>query len=357
MKRRCLSSQLSSSLHSSLHHGTSYFVLVAFFSMACALSVAQADERDDKDDKQKQKIEKSVEITVEVDDDGNVKIKGLEDGQEMDLSKLPDSVQDMLKVHLHDGAKKEDIEAEVHVLGEVDAKMHKEIHKALLKALGDGKKEGQRMLFFRKGDGHEGEGIQLHTHHGGKKGDVQAEVHVIAEIGDDETSKLLLKKLGADGKNEFKWFGNVEADLGKGINVWVDLKSDNQEIEEIIVGRMSGGRYRLGVALEPVSPALRAHLGLSEAVGLMVSQVLDDTPAEEIGLRRFDVLVRIGDEEINAKDQSSLVKAIEAAGENGDKISITYVREGKRQRKRFKPQKVESVSGEDDDGDDDGDDA
>ena len=78
----------------------------------------------------------------------------------------------------------------------------------------------------------------------------------------------------------------------------------------------------------------------------MVSQVVEDTPAEEIGLERFDVLVRVGDEDIN--DQSSLVKAIEAAGEAGDKVSLSLIRQGGRQRKRFKPQRVESVNGDED---------
>ena len=56
-------------------------------------------------------------------------------------------------------------------------------------------------------------------------------------------------------------------------------------------------------------------------------------------------------------DQSSLVKAIEAAGEAGEKLSITYFRKGKRQRQRFTPQKVESVTDDDDDdGDEDADD-
>jgi hypothetical protein len=138
--------------------------------------------------------------------------------------------------------------------------------------------------------------------------------------------------------------------------------------QQVHVVRSGGGRYRLGVALEPVGAALRAHLGIDDEVGLMVSQVLDDTPAEEIGLQRFDVLVGIAGDKINSGDQSSLVEAIEEAGEAGDRLRITFMRGGKRMNKRFTPQKAQSSSDkesvrvwiheddDDDHGDDDDDD-
>ncbi len=50
----------------------------------------------------------------------------------------------------------------------------------------------------------------------------------------------------------------------------------------------------LGILVGEISPALRSHLGLAPEEGLLVDQVLPNTRAERLGLRRYDLLRSVG---------------------------------------------------------------
>lgn len=54
----------------------------------------------------------------------------------------------------------------------------------------------------------------------------------------------------------------------------------------------------LGVALGEVDDAVAYHLGLERDLGVMVEQVIPGSPAEQSGLRRFDVIVGLDGNEI-----------------------------------------------------------
>jgi beta-lactamase regulating signal transducer with metallopeptidase domain/C-terminal processing protease CtpA/Prc len=60
-------------------------------------------------------------------------------------------------------------------------------------------------------------------------------------------------------------------------------------------------RFRLGVAVETISPAIAEHLKLPNEVGLLVTHVLDGSPAAKAGIKVNDVLVKIGSEMVPAK--------------------------------------------------------
>lgn len=58
---------------------------------------------------------------------------------------------------------------------------------------------------------------------------------------------------------------------------------------------------RLGVGIRPEVPAeLREHLELADGVGLMVESVQPDSLAQALGLRRGDIVTRIGDRSIGS---------------------------------------------------------
>ena len=63
-------------------------------------------------------------------------------------------------------------------------------------------------------------------------------------------------------------------------------------------------RPRLGVALAPprVARRMRAAVGLEPRDGLLVRQVVDDSPAASAGLQRGDLLVRAGDKPLASMD-------------------------------------------------------
>ena len=62
-------------------------------------------------------------------------------------------------------------------------------------------------------------------------------------------------------------------------------------------------RGRLGVRIESLSPPLGEYFGLHDGKGVLVLEVLKDTPAEKAGLMAGDVITRVGDQAVaNSED-------------------------------------------------------
>jgi serine protease Do len=82
-------------------------------------------------------------------------------------------------------------------------------------------------------------------------------------------------------------------------------------------------RPRLGVALAPprVARRMRAAVGLEPRDGLLVRQVVDDSPAASAGLQRGDLLVRAGDKPLASMDD--LFDALDGAT---DTLALGLVR-------------------------------
>jgi membrane-associated protease RseP (regulator of RpoE activity) len=87
----------------------------------------------------------------------------------------------------------------------------------------------------------------------------------------------------------------------------------------------SNGRGRLGVRVEKLSDDLAQALGMSGDEGVLVVQVLEDTPAQKAGIRAGDVIVRIDGEMVSDPDE--LVKAL---GSSDGSVDIVLVRKGDR---------------------------
>ncbi len=83
------------------------------------------------------------------------------------------------------------------------------------------------------------------------------------------------------------------------------------------------GRGRLGVRIQSLSEDLASALGASGSKGVLVLEVLEDTPAQKAGLRAGDIITRVGDERVD--DADDLVQALR--GENG-RTQLTVVRRG-----------------------------
>jgi S1-C subfamily serine protease len=79
----------------------------------------------------------------------------------------------------------------------------------------------------------------------------------------------------------------------------------------------------------PVSGALGAQLGLAEGFGLLVDEVVGDSPAGKAGLQRNDVLKLLNDQQL--VDPNQLAALVRAAGKNAD-VSLTFFRAGKEQK-------------------------
>ena len=85
----------------------------------------------------------------------------------------------------------------------------------------------------------------------------------------------------------------------------------------------------VGVSLTPLSDQLADYFGAKSDVGVLITEVSDDSPAEKAGLKAGDVIIAIGKEEIS--DYSD-VKEIVGESDKGDKLTFTILR-NKRQQK------------------------
>jgi hypothetical protein len=89
-----------------------------------------------------------------------------------------------------------------------------------------------------------------------------------------------------------------------------------------------GTQAYLGLGVAPLHPALTAQLPdvIGEGRGVLVEQVMKGSPAEQAGLRQYDVLVQYNNQDLYAPEQ--FVKLIRNAAP-GSQAMLTYVRGGK----------------------------
>jgi len=86
----------------------------------------------------------------------------------------------------------------------------------------------------------------------------------------------------------------------------------------------------LGVAGEPVTDLLKNQLGLES--GLALTNVVEGSPANKGGLEKFDIVTKVGEDEINSQDD--LRKAIQAK-KPGEKIETSFTRNGKQMKQNI----------------------
>lgn len=84
----------------------------------------------------------------------------------------------------------------------------------------------------------------------------------------------------------------------------------------------------LGVQLQTLDPDLSKALQVPDDRGVLVDEVIDDSPAAEAGLRHGDVIVAFAGNPVH--EVKDLTKAVRKA-DPGDEFAITVLRDGKRQ--------------------------
>lgn len=92
-------------------------------------------------------------------------------------------------------------------------------------------------------------------------------------------------------------------------------------------------KHWLGLALAPADETLRAQLGL-EGNGVVVTDVVADSPAAKAGLEKNDVVVSVGKTPVG--EPSDVIKAVDAAGEKA--IAVELLRGGKTMTVEVTPQ-------------------
>lgn len=91
-------------------------------------------------------------------------------------------------------------------------------------------------------------------------------------------------------------------------------------------------RGQLGVVISNVDPDVAEGLGLGEATGALVSQVMEGSPAERADIQPYDVIVSIDDDPVEgATDLRNRVGLVRV----GDEVVVGLLRDGERLEKRI----------------------
>ena len=85
-------------------------------------------------------------------------------------------------------------------------------------------------------------------------------------------------------------------------------------------------RAWLGVSTTKLAPQLRKYFNVPEDFGVLINEVIEDSPAEEYGLEAGDVIIRVDGEKIS--NHWDLVRTIDDF-EPDDEIKIEIIRKGK----------------------------
>jgi len=141
--------------------------------------------------------------------------------------------------------------------------------------------------------------------------DAEAGAHRVVFVGEDGEVQHLdgedLHWVGADG--------NVELDFGDG----------QAKVFEFRHGGGLDGTY-LGIGLTELTAELRTHFGAPEGTGVLVSKVLDDSPAWRAGLQAGDVVTRIDGEPVASG--AALARAVRSH-QAGETVGVEVVRDGR----------------------------
>jgi hypothetical protein len=81
----------------------------------------------------------------------------------------------------------------------------------------------------------------------------------------------------------------------------------------------------IGVMTREVSPELRSQFSLPDGFGIMVDEVMPDSPAEHAGIKTHDILLKFEDQQLVNMDQLMLLVR---AKKKGDVVNLTVISGG-----------------------------
>lgn len=112
----------------------------------------------------------------------------------------------------------------------------------------------------------------------------------------------------------------------------VDEKDDADTLKKKVRFTVSGGKHWLGIRIAPVEDALKSQLGIKE--GIIVQQIVPESPADKAGVQTHDILLSYNGKEIAAV--GDLFKSVQEAGDKEAKLVV--LRAGKETTLSVKPE-------------------
>jgi serine protease Do len=99
----------------------------------------------------------------------------------------------------------------------------------------------------------------------------------------------------------------------------------------------TGATRRIGVVTEPLNKQLGEYFGVADGKGLLVMEVIENSPASKAGIKAGDVIVEVAGQSVSRPEE--LIRALGKEKE-GD-VNLTVVRGKTRQSFKVTPEKVE----------------
>lgn len=93
--------------------------------------------------------------------------------------------------------------------------------------------------------------------------------------------------------------------------------------------------YWLGLECQPVGDGIQGHLGLEDGEGLLVEQIVPDSPADRAGLKRHDILLKAGKERLLGVEV--LIRAVDRAKDST--LTLELLRGGEKETVEITPTK------------------
>ena len=141
---------------------------------------------------------------------------------------------------------------------------------------------------------------------------------------DGTNQKVTVTTVGPDGKvhtvtndGRDEKIPPIPLHLPDGKKLAISLHAGPAQVEKVTYA---------GIGVEEVPEVLGKHLPIPRGMGLVVTEVLKDSPAEKAGIRKDDILLRFDDQLLATKDQ---LRKLTRSRKSGDKVRFNVVHEGR----------------------------
>lgn len=171
-----------------------------------------------------------------------------------------------------------------------------------------------------------------------KRGDIILKFEGEKLFSADELTDLVLDQkpgdevkivIFRDGKDKtiIAELGSRDDSADENVFIWKSDKGHRRFFDKSIKEyRCFRSDSYIGVTLQNLNEQLGQYFGVDEGEGALVTEVLDDSPAQKAGLKAGDVIIQIDDKEVeNPSDVQMAVRS----KEEGDKVKISLLREKK----------------------------
>lgn len=114
-------------------------------------------------------------------------------------------------------------------------------------------------------------------------------------------------------------------DVAEGLGFSIPI-STAQAVAAQIIQKGYFSRPYLGISFQPITPDIALRYNLPAQWGAYISKVIANSPASEAGLQQGDIIVKLGNVEI---DETHAYLNILFAYKPGDQVTVEFIRDGK----------------------------